>query len=211
MFAATGATASLWSVRHVFIQRLLFSPAPTAPTTVDETAPRATAPKSPTQNPIEAPTPPVKDEAPVPMALREAPVPARPKVEAEIPPPDADKLFADFGEARRRGDSAQAIKLYRQLQQQFPGTRTEIASRVFLGRLLLDRGEDPGQTLELFTRYLNATPNGTLAEEARLGRALSLQRLGRSAEERQAWQQLLSAHPNSIHAERAQKRLDELR
>ena len=82
---------------------------------------------------------------------------------------------------------------------------------MLLGRLLLDRGEDPSQALALFTRYLDASPNGTLAEEARLGRALSLQRLGRPAEERQAWQQLLSAHPNSIHAERAKKRLDELR
>jgi hypothetical protein len=211
MFAATGATASFWSVRHVFLQRLLFNPAPAAPTVLSETAGRPASPKPPAPSPIEAPTPPVKNEAPVAVAQPEAPLPARPKPEAEAPAPDADKLFADFSEARRRGDSAQAIKLYHQLQLQFPGTRPEIASRVFLGRLLLDRGEDPGQTLDLFTRYLNATPNGTLAEEARLGRALSLQRLGRPAEERQAWQQLLSAHPNSVHAERAKKRLDELR
>jgi len=120
-------------------------------------------------------------------------------------------LFASANEARRRGDSVQAVKLYRQLQQQFPGTREETTSRVLLGRLLLDRGEDPAQSLALFARYLSESPNGTLAEEARLGRAQALTRLGRTQEERLAWQELLSSHPKSIHAERARKRLDELR
>jgi TolA-binding protein len=216
MFAATGATASFWSVRHVFIQRLLFSPAPGAPTTVGETRGRAAAPSPPPlsppmPNPIEPPAPAAKEEAPTPTALREAPASARPKPEAEIPAQSADEVLTAANEARRRGDSAQAMKLYRQLQQQFPGSRQETTSRMLLGRLLLDRGEDPSQALSLFTRYLDASPSGTLAEEARLGRAQSLQRLGRPAEERQAWQQLLSAHPNSIHAERAKKRLDELR
>jgi len=114
-------------------------------------------------------------------------------------------------EARRRGDLAEAAKLYQKLQQQFPGSREETTSRVLLGRLLLDRGEDTPTALSLFTRYLAATPNGTLAEEARLGKALSLMRLGRRSEERQAWQDLLAAHPNSVHAKRAETRLDELR
>ena len=88
--------------------------------------------------------------------------------------------------------------------------REETTSRVLLGRLLLDRGADPTQALGLFTRYLDESPGGTLAEEARLGRALALTRLGSAKEERQAWQQLLAFHPNSIHAERARKRLEEL-
>jgi TolA-binding protein len=213
MFAATGATASLWSVRHVFIERLLVNPAPTAPSLV-ETRGRAAVANPPAPNPVEAPAPVAKDEAPAPTVLREAPASLaspRPKAEAEIPAPTAEDVLTAANEARHRGDSALAMKLYRQLQQQFPGSRQETTSRMLLGRLLLDRGEDPSQALSLFTRYLEASPNGTLAEEARLGRAQSLQRLGRSAEERQAWQQLLSAHPNSIHAERAKKRLDELR
>jgi Tetratricopeptide repeat len=211
MFAATGATASFWSVRHAFIQRLLFSPAPVTPTAIGGTPGRSAAPSPPTPNPVEAPAPAMKDEAPAPTAQREAPASARPKPEAEVPAPNAEDVLTAANEARHRGDSAQAMKLYRQLQQQFPGSRQETTSRMLLGRLLLDRGEDPSQALSLFTRYLDASPNGTLAEEARLGRAQSLQRLGRPAEERQAWQQLLSAHPNSIHAERAKKRLDELR
>jgi TolA-binding protein len=216
MFAATGATASFWSVRHTFIQRLLFSPAPVA-TTADDTFKRPAPVKAPAPTPLEAPAPTVKEEGPAatetpaPTVQREAPTAARPKVEVESPAPTAEDILTAANEARRRGDSALAVKLYRQLQQQFPGSRQETTSRMLLGRLILDRGEDPAQALSLFTRYLDASPNGTLAEEARLGRALSLQRLGRSAEERQAWQQLLTAHPNSIHAERANKRLEELR
>ena len=51
MFAATGATASFWSVRHVFIQRLLVNPAPAAPTIASETVGRTAAPKPATSEP----------------------------------------------------------------------------------------------------------------------------------------------------------------
>jgi tetratricopeptide (TPR) repeat protein len=132
-----------------------------------------------------------------------------------VPPPvvapAADEIFAAANEARRRGDSQKSFELYTQLARIHPGSREETTSRVLLGRLLLDRGGDATQALGLFTRYLEASPGGTLAEEARLGRALALTRLGSAKEERQAWQQLLAFHPNSIHAERARKRLEELR
>jgi TolA-binding protein len=210
MFAATGATASFWSVRHVIVSRLLASPTwsptpaaepkPAAPARIAAHQP-ATEP-APTQAPIAAPAQPV----------RVAPsAPARPKVVEEPAPLTADQLFSTANDARRHGDSAQAVKLYRQLQQQFPGTREEAMSRVALARLLLDRGEDPAQALSLFARYLAESPSGTLAEEARLGKALALQRLGRAQDERQAWQELLALFPNSVQAERARRRLEELR
>jgi TolA-binding protein len=131
-----------------------------------------------------------------------------------VPPPvvapSADEIFAAANEARRRGDPQKSFELYSELARKYPGSREETTSRVLLGRLLLDRGGDPTQALGLFTRYLDESPGGTLAEEARLGRALALTRLGSAKEERQAWQQLLAFHPNSIHAERARKRLEEL-
>jgi hypothetical protein len=97
------------------------------------------------------------------------------------------------------------------MQAPYAGTREASLARFNLAKMLQERGEDPGQALGLFTSFLAESPNGTLAEEARLGRAVALQRLGRPQEERQAWQDLLSSHPKSIHAERARKRLDELR
>jgi TolA-binding protein len=203
LFAATGATASFWSVRHVIVARL-FAQAPSrAPMAVVE---RIDPPAKP------AIFPRVAIEAPAPQPKIVAAPPPRSKiVEEAAPTASAEQVFAAANEARRRGDSVLAAKLYRQLQQQFPGTREEVNSRYLLGRLLQDRGDDSSQSLALFTRYLAESPNGTLAEEARLGRALALMRLGRPQDERLAWQELLSSHPRSIHAERARKRLDELR
>jgi TolA-binding protein len=205
LFAATGATASFWSVRHVIVARL-FAQAPSrAPMAVAE---RIEPPAKP------ATTPRVALEVSVPALqpkIATAPAPRSKPVEEAAPTTSAEQVFANANEARRRGDSVLAAKLYRQLQQQFPGTREEINSRYLLGRLLQDRGDDSSQSLALFTRYLAESPNGTLAEEARLGRALALMRLGRPQDERLAWQELLSSHPKSIHAERARKRLDELR
>jgi Tetratricopeptide repeat len=136
---------------------------------------------------------------------------AAPPVELTAEGASASELFARANEARRHGDTAEAIRLYRLLREGFSGSREEITSRVALGRLLIDRMDQPSQALAMFDRYLVESPDGTLAEEARLGRALALMRLGRSAEERQAWQQLLAAHPRSVQAERARKRLEELR
>jgi TolA-binding protein len=202
LFAATGATASFWSVRHAIVSRLLVKVPSQAPVPAAE--PRTSHVQKLSNPPrVEFTLPPV-DVAPVPPSKTSAPK-TRPAEEAQTTTPE--QLYAAANEARRH-DPAEAMRLYHQLQQQFPGTREEVNSRFTLGRLLLDRGEDPAQALALFTRYLAA--NGTLAEEARLGRATALGRLGRTQEERQAWQELLSFHPNSIHAERARRRLDEL-
>jgi len=220
LFAASGSAASFWSVRHVIVSRLLVKAPTQAPlpeaAQKESPAPRVAGAVRAESPRIEFVTPPVEPVVPAPQARLAPPTAgsppvARSRASEEGAPLGADQVFAAANEARRRGDSAQAAKLYRQLQQQFPGTREELTSLALLGRLLLDRGEDPAQSLALFTRYLAESPNGTLAEEARSGKALSLMRLGRTQEERQAWQELLSSHPKSIQAERARKRLDELR
>jgi hypothetical protein len=209
MFAATGATASFWSVRHVLVSRLFVntpSQAPAPPPQPKEAPPPRAAGPRVEFTPLEAPVP-------APQAAR-APAPrvtTAPKA-AEEPALSAEQILTAANEARRHGDSVQAAKAYRQLMQPpYAGTRESSLARFNLAKMLQERGEDPGQTLALFTSFLAESPNGTLAEEARLGRAVALQRLGRPQEERQAWQDLLSSHPQSIHAERARKRLDELR
>jgi hypothetical protein len=209
LLAGTAATASFWSVRQLFVHRVEPEQAAPPPPAVEE--PRR-APRPQRVRPVQTaqPLPELREEPPAPREpvrtpTREAP---RARVTEEI---GVDRLFAAANEARRGGDTAAASKLYQQLQQQYPGTREETTSRVLLGRLLLDRGEDTPTALSLFTRYLASSPNGTLAEEARLGKALSLMRLGRRTEERQAWQDLLAVHPTTVHARRAETRLDELR
>jgi len=120
---------------------------------------------------------------------------------------DAATLLSQAEEAESAGRTAGASRLYGELGRSFPGTREEIVARALHGQLLLDRIGNPTRALALFEAYLNAQPTGTLAEEARLGRARSLERLGRSSDERAAWLDLLRAHPRSVHAAAARARL----
>jgi len=121
------------------------------------------------------------------------------------PPSTADTLFAAANEERQRGAYSEAIRLYRDLSQRFPQSAEATAAHAIVGRLLLDRG-DPSGALVQFDEYLQSGMT-TLGEEARVGRALALQRLGRSAEEGEAWTALLTAYPQSVHASRAKSRL----
>jgi len=77
-------------------------------------------------------------------------------------------------------------------------------SRVALGRLLLASGDASGALRE-FDVYL--AQGGAIAEEALVGRAVALQRLGRHEEESATWRQVLSRYPGSVNAERARQRL----
>jgi len=120
---------------------------------------------------------------------------------------DAATLLAQAEDAESSGRLVGASHLYGELGRSFPGTREDVVARALHGQLLLDRLGRPARALALFEAYLNAEPAGTLAEEARLGRARSLERLGRSSEERSAWLDLLRAHPRSIHAAAARARL----
>jgi TolA-binding protein len=148
-------------------------------------------------------------------SIRESPPPRTAKAvspSTATPPPEpapaptstAAELFADANAARRRGASADAIDRYRELGRRFPGSREEVAARVLLGNLLLPG--DPGAALALFDAYLGQG-SAALAEEAHLGRAQALERLGRAAEARRAWETLLERFPHSIHGARARAKL----
>jgi tetratricopeptide (TPR) repeat protein len=122
----------------------------------------------------------------------------------------AEALFGAANRARRAGDTATAMRGYAELGHAYPGTREEITSRVVVGDLRLGQGA-ARDALASFDSYLAASPDGTLAEEARVGRALALQRLGRRDEEREAWTQLLRLHPDSVQGARARGRLAQLK
>jgi hypothetical protein len=125
-------------------------------------------------------------------------------------PESSSELFSRANQARRDGKTTEAVRLYRALQERFSGTSEELVSRVTLGRLLLDRLGDSRGALVQFNSYLASPGGGVLREEAMVGRALSLGRMGRAAEERVAWQALLDAFPKSTQRKRAQARLVEL-
>jgi TolA-binding protein len=122
----------------------------------------------------------------------------------------ASELFAKANDTRRRGDAGAAARQYDALQRRFPRSPEASLSHVALGRLYLDRLADPGRALAQFDEYLGGGRDGELGEEALVGRALALQRLGRSDAERSAWRTLLEAFPQSLSADRASARLAEL-
>jgi hypothetical protein len=134
---------------------------------------------------------------------------ARPRLAAPTETPG--ELFARANAARREGRTREAARLYRELQREYPGTSEELVSRVTLGRWMLDRLNDPAGALVRFDSYLANPVHTALREEALIGRALALGRLGREREERSAWTAFLAAFPGSVYAERARGRLEALR
>lgn len=154
--------------------------------------------------------------APPPDPVRVAPSPvpppaARPRVAAlpagpRVPDLDAHQLFVAAGQARRARAFAEAAGLYRALQAHFPGSAEATLSFLSLGDLLLSQGA-LAQALAQFDAYL-ASGDTMMAEEALVGRARTLARLGRTEGERAAWRALLARFPQSDYRWRAQQRLD---
>ncbi|HSZ83616.1 MAG TPA: tetratricopeptide repeat protein [Polyangia bacterium] len=160
---------------------------------------------SPPVAPVVAPLlePPAPPAAPAHLARIHVPLPTLPRV-------SADELFTEANRARRAGDYALALRRYADLRRAYPGSRAELTARVVAGDLLLAEGPTR-DALASFDSYLATSPTGTLAEEALVGRASALMRLGRRDEEREAWTRLLREHPGSVQGARARRRLAELR
>jgi TolA-binding protein len=159
---------------------------------------------SPTAAPSAIPPPPVI----APSIETPSETSSAPSLESS-PAPDAAELFSQANEARRHGDVPTALRRYAVLQRRFPHSPEAALSRVALGRLYLDRLRDPARALAQFDGYLSAGSD-ELREEALVGRAIALQRLGRTDDERDAWRALLQAYPSSLSADRAKERLGEL-
>jgi len=179
--------------------RMFASTPPTQGATVPaEPAPAARAPE-PKPEPVVA----VESLAVEPEPAKHAEPSAKPAPSAS--PTSAPELFARANAARRAKSYDEAIRLYRELQQRYPDSREAQASRVTLGQLLLDH-TDAKQALGEFDGYL-AKSGGTVSEEALVGRARSLDKLGKQTEARAAWQELLRRYPSSVHAAEARSKL----
>lgn len=187
-----------------------------------------TAPASPASV-VNAPSPagakhrgavPVADLAELaPMAPTAEPVvtvvaapaaPARPAHVVNVAAPTAvvgpAELFETASEARRRADYGRVLDLDRELEARYPTSREAQVSRAIVGRLLLDRG-DPAGALARFDAYLSAGA-GELGEEAMVGRATALDRLGKTDEATRAWTALVASFPDSPYAARVRARLE---
>jgi TolA-binding protein len=143
-------------------------------------------------------------EPPPRPATRAAPA----EPQALAPPPTAAELYRLANEARRSGQTSQAIAQYQQLQQRFPGSAQARLSHVSLGRLLLHGGSAAG-ALAQFDAYLAGGSGQRLAAEALFGRGRALQALGRQAEEVQNWRRLIGQYPDSAYATHASRRLEQ--
>jgi hypothetical protein len=202
-----GAAAAMFAMWPQRSQEILRSegatPTPASPSVAPRRARRVDPPISlPVEPEVVPPVAPSVDpvSAPEPVADRVARTPG-PRA------PSAEELLAAANQARREHDYGEAQRLYRRLQSVHPRSREAALSHVTLGRLLLDGMGDPAGALREFDRYLGQRGHRVLDEEARVGRALAFQRLGRRAEEQEAWRDLLAHHPDTLHAERARARL----
>lgn len=149
-------------------------------------------------------------EASAPQPARETPPGPAQSMPASNPPAarSAASMFRQANAARRNGDFRVAKAIYAELQAVFPNTTEARISRVSLGKLHLSAGR-AHQAERQFRLYLT-TGGGHLNEEALVGRAEALARLGNTDEELRVWGQLRSQHPGSLYAARAGKRIQEL-
>jgi TolA-binding protein len=120
----------------------------------------------------------------------------------------AAEVFRQANAARRAGDLPGARALYGELQTRFPGSDEAQLSFVSMGKLLLAAGRTE-EAEHQFARYLSLG-DGELTEEALVGRARSLELLGRSESERQVWERLLREFTSSVYGESARRRLVDL-
>jgi TolA-binding protein len=178
--------------------------APVAPVPALHATSRTADVAAPAPRPVSlaAPAPAPLDRAELAAQAERAPVPTPPD------PHEAATLFSQANEARRRGDLDRAVAMYRDLERRFPDAEEAKVARATVGRLLLERG-DAESALDRFDAYLSKS-RGVLTEDAMVGRAESLRRLGRARDEAAAWNALLAKYPESAHASRARARLAEL-
>jgi TolA-binding protein len=127
--------------------------------------------------------------------------PAHPDV-----PEDAAAILRAANDARRGGDSADAMALYAKLQRRFPSSAEAELSSVPFGEMLL-ADHQAQAALSQFQRPAGALGD-TLRPEVLYGRARALAALGDEAGERRAWRELLDEFPKCPYVETARRRLE---
>ena len=192
-----------------------------APTTIVPSATHAAiAPPPPAPEPAPEPVPEPAVETPVAPAVHVAiktAAPVAPTEPAAVTPDaavveDAPQevvtaftLFAAANRARVAGDIKEAIRISRQLEDQFPETKEAVSTHLSLAMLYLQQ-HDGVPALDEFQRYRAVAPPASMPE-AIWGESQALHELGRVAEERAALDELLAHYPQSAYSAAARKRL----
>ena len=193
------------------------TPAPPAPSAAHtshrgaiqavETSPEPDVPALP--EPIATPpTPPVRVAVkPAPMIETPTITPDGGVIEDTAPVEEitALGLFSAANHARVAGDIKEAIRISKQLEDQFPTTREAISTHLSLAMLYLQE-QDGVASLDEFQRY-RAVATAATMPEAIWGESQALHVLGRVAEERAALEELLKSYPQSAYSAAARKRL----
>ncbi len=193
--AAGGTVAGFHPLRAVFSTPA--SLAPKVPSKATGVAPRP-ASAAVVEREVAAPQD-VVPAPPVPVAV--------PKPAAAVEGTSASQLFANAAGARRRGKPQEAMLLYDALQDRFPGSAEANAADMALGMLRLQRGQ-ARSALDHFSHYLSRNPRSELAPEALWGKAQALSGLGRGAEARRNYANLLGRYPDSTYAAAARAKLE---
>jgi TolA-binding protein len=197
VLTASGAAAALWSSVAAWVPA---GAKPALPVSAPASARRAQGSKSAWVSP---PAPAISA---APTAVDGAPVTEQQQARARHK--GAAELFHAANAARREAAFERAVQLYAELRSSYPEAVESELARVSLGQLLLARGDAIAAQRE-FARYL-ARGGGQLVEEALLGRAQSLEQMGRVREERASLTRLLTEFPRSVYAAQARARLQAL-
>jgi hypothetical protein len=172
-----------------------------------------TAPEPPLELPTKAQpeTRPTASE-PAPEATGAAPEPSAPPSSSAPPAPKplAEDLLRTANEHRRERRWRDAERTYQKVISGAPGSAAAYSATVAAGSLRLEQLGDPAGALRLFRAALSQRSGGALAEEARWGVAEAHRALGDRAAEAEALRAFVSAHPSSLMASSAQKRLQAL-
>lgn len=104
-----------------------------------------------------------------------------------------------------------AAAAYEDLATRFPASAEGRAALVSAGTINLERLGRPSRALLCFDRYLASVKQGTLAQEAALGRAQAFKSMGNRQKEAAALEEFLTRFPGAIQAARAERRLEELK
>lgn len=166
------------------------------------TGPAAPAP-SDDAAPIEAPEP---EPRPAKLTPRNASPPPNDGDSPTLQTENARQLLERGNEARRLGDASGAAAAYEQLLKRYPGDGRAGLAAFELGRLRMDRLDDPSGAVHALNRAVQLGRGSAYREDALARLTLIYHQQGATDRCRRAKQLYLASYPNGVHVARMQQR-----